>query len=56
MNDCRIDLGAGKELRVIADPFESLGVTSGKQVSLNVRSFLVYPEEGPGQDFRKILT
>ena len=56
VNDCRIDLGAGKELRVIADPFESLGVTSGKQVSLNVRSFLVYPEEGPGQDFRKILT
>ena len=41
---------------MIADPIESMGVTSGKQVSLNVRSFLVYPEQEPGQDFRKILT
>ena len=41
---------------MIADPIESMGVTSGKQISLNVRNFLVYPEQEPGQDFRKILT
>ena len=53
---CRIDLGGGKELRVIADPYDSMGVQMGKNVSLNVRNFLVYPEQGPGNDFRKILT
>ena len=54
VDDCRIDLGGGKEVRVIADPFESKGVETGKHVSLNVRSFLVYPQTDA--DFRKILT
>ena len=56
VDDCRIDLGAGKELRVIADPFDSMGVKKGKQVDLIVRDFLVYPEESAKGDFRKILT
>ncbi len=56
VDDCRVDLGGGKELRVIADPYDSMGVKKGKQVSLEVRDFLVFPEEGPGSDFRKILT
>ena len=56
VNDCRVDLGGGKELRVIADPYDSMDVETGKKVSLNVREFLVYDEQGPGNDFRKILT
>ena len=56
VDDCRVDLGGGKELRVIADPYDSMGVKKGKKVSLEVRDFLVFPEEGPGSDFRKILT
>ncbi len=56
VNDCRVDLGGGKELRVIADPYDSMDVEAGKKVSLNVREFLVYDEQGPGNDFRKILT
>lgn len=56
VNDCRVDLGGGKELRVIADPYDSMDVEAGKQVSLTVREFLVYDEQGPGNDFRKILT
>ena len=54
VDDCRIDLGFGSEVRVIADPFESKGVETGKHVHLNVRSFLVYPRTD--EDFRKILT
>ena len=56
VDDCRIDLGEGKEVRVIADPYESKGVETGKKVYLKVRSFLVYPQQEDGQDFRKILT
>ena len=56
VDDCRIDLGGGKEVRVIADPYESKGVEAGKKVCLNVRNFLVYPQQEPGHDFRKILT
>jgi len=56
VDDCRIDLGGGQEVRVIADPYESKGVETGKQVCLNVRNFLVYPKQEGGQDFRKILT
>ena len=56
VDDCRVDLGGEKEVRVIADPYESMGVSAGKQVSLKVRSFLVYEAQEPGQDFRKILT
>ena len=56
VDDCRIDLGGGKELRIIADPYESIGVEAGKAVELDVRSFLVYPAEQPGEDFRRILT
>ena len=55
VDDCRVDLG-GKELRVIADPMDSDGVKTGKQVRLNVRKFLVYNEETAGENFRKILT
>jgi len=54
VDDCRIDLGGGKEVRVIANPNESNGVETGKHVHLNVRSFLVYPQTDA--DFRKILT
>ena len=56
VDDCRIDLGGGKELRIIADPYESIGIEAGKAVELDVRSFLVYPAEQPGEDFRRILT
>ena len=56
VDDCRIDLGGGKELRIIADPYESIGVEAGKAVELDVRNFLVYPAEQPGEDFRRILT
>ena len=56
VDDCRIDLGDGKELRIIADPYESIGIEAGKAVELDVRSFLVYPAEQPGEDFRRILT
>ena len=54
VDDCRVDLGAGKEVRVISNPNESRGVEAGKEVCLDVRSFLVYPHTGT--DFRKILT
>lgn len=54
VDDCRVDLGGGQEVRVIADPYESKGVKAGKPVSLSVRNFLVYPKDG--SDFRKILT
>ena len=56
VDDCRIDLGGGKELRIIADPYESVGVEAGKAIELDVRNFLVYPAEQPGEDFRRILT
>ena len=56
MDDCRIDLGDGKEIRVIADPYESMGVSTGAQVGLKVRSFHAFPKQEAGVDFRKILT
>ena len=56
VDDCRIDLGGGKELRIIADPYESMGVATGDEVALEVRRFLTYPAGAAGQDFRKILT
>ena len=37
-------------------PYDSMDVRAGNQVSLTVREFLVYDEQGPGNDFRKILT
>ena len=49
VDDCRIDLGGGKELRIIADPYESVGVEAGKAIELDVRNFLVYPAEQPGE-------
>ncbi len=55
-NDCRVDLGGGKELRVIADPYESEGVAAGKPVRMSIRDYLVYDEPEGGADFRKILT
>ena len=55
VDDCRVDLGEGRELRVIADPYMSMGVAAGKQVTLKVRSFHVFPKDEAG-DFRKILT
>ncbi len=54
VDDSRVDLGAGKELRVIGDPYESMGIEVGRQMQLDVRNFLVYPASG--EDFRKILT
>ena len=56
VDDCRIDLGDGKEIRVIADPYESMGVSTGAQVGLKVRSFHAFPKQETGVDFRKILT
>ncbi len=56
VDDCRVDLGGGKGIRVIAEPYDSMGVKAGKQVSLDVRSFHVFEEAGAGSDFRKILT
>lgn len=56
VDDCRVELGGGCELRVIADPMESDNVCAGKRVSLNVRKFLAYPEEKAGENFRRILT
>ena len=55
VDDCRVELGEGCELRVIADPYMSMGVTAGKQVTLKVRSFHAFPKDEAG-DFRKILT
>ena len=54
-DDCRIDLGGGREVRVIADPYQSMGVGVGKKVCLKVRNFHVFPKQ-EGEDFRKILT
>ncbi len=56
VDDCRIDLGGGKEVRIIADPYESLGVTCGKKVSLKVRNFHVFSQQESITNFRKILT
>ena len=56
VDDCRVDLGGGREVRIIADPYESNGVTMGSKVCLKVRNCLVYPNEGEGMNFRKILT
>ena len=56
VDDCRIDLGGGKEVRVIADPYESMGVGVGKKVCLRVRNFHVFPKQENGEDFRRILT
>lgn len=56
VDDCRIDLGGGKELRVIADPYESVDLAAGAQVSLKVRGFHAFPKQEGGADFRKILT
>ena len=55
VDDCRVELGEGCELRVIADPYMSMGVAAGKQVTLKVRSFHAFPKDEAG-DFRKILT
>lgn len=56
VDDCRVDLGGGKELRVIADPYMSMGVSYGKKVSLKVRNFHAFPLDESAGDFRKILT
>ena len=42
-------------MRVIADPYQSMGVGVGKKVCLKVRNFHVFPKQ-EGEDFRKILT
>ena len=56
VNDCRIDLGGGQEVRIIADPYESQGVEAGQKVSLKVRRFHAYPLDESNANFRKILT
>ncbi len=55
-NDCRVDLGAGKEVRIIADPYESADVKAGQKVGLKVRRYHAYPLDETNADFRKILT
>ena len=56
VDDCRVDLGGGKEVRIIADPYESMGVSYGKKVSLKVRNYHAFPMDETAGDFRKILT
>ncbi len=56
VDDCRVDLGGGKTLRVIADPYTSMDVCVGKRIMLHVKDFLVYSQEQAGEDFGKILT
>lgn len=56
VDDCRIDLGGGDELRVITNPFESNDVHKGKAVGLQVRKMLVYSKDEFGEDFLKIRT
>ena len=56
VNDCRIDLGSGCEVRVITDPRESMDVAVGQQVSLKVRNFHAFPMDEAAANFRKILT
>jgi len=55
-NDCRVELGAGKEVRIIADPYESMDVKAGQKVSLKVRHYHAYPLDAESLNFRKILT
>ena len=55
-NDCRVELGAGKEVRIIADPYESMDVKLGQKVSLKVRHYHAYPLDESSLNFRKILT
>jgi len=55
-NDCRVELGAGKEVRIIADPYESMDVKAGQKVSLKVRHYHAYPLDETSLNFRKILT
>ena len=56
VDDCRVDLGGGKEVRVIADPYASTGLAAGKTLHLKVRHFHVFPRAEGDADFRKILT
>ena len=56
VNDCRVQLGGGQEVRIIADPYESQGVKAGQTVTLKVRRYHAYPLDETNANFRKILT
>ena len=55
VNDCRVDIGGGAVLRMIADPLTFGTVRIGDAVSLDVRDFLTFPDDGH-EDALKILT
>ncbi|MCH3908066.1 MAG: ABC transporter ATP-binding protein [Sphaerochaeta sp.] len=56
VNDCRIDIGGGKELRVITNPFVSRSVSKGDAVSLHILKSLVYRKDMFGSDYLAIKT
>ena len=56
VNDCRVDLGEGSEVRIITDPYETTDLSVGMQVGLKVRHFHVFPMDEKNSNFRKILT
>ena len=56
VNDCRVELGEGNEVRIITDPYENADIAVGQQVSLKIRKFHVFPMDEKNSNFRKILT
>ncbi len=55
VNDCVFSLGNETTLRVIADPFTHSTMKPGEKLYLDVRSYMVFPDEEE-DDFLKILT
>ncbi|MDR3192726.1 MAG: ABC transporter ATP-binding protein [Treponema sp.] len=47
VNDCRVDIN-GKTVRVIADSFSYDDLREGRNVSLSLREFIVYQDDGSG--------
>lgn len=54
-NDCRINLGGGVFLRVVADPHTFDNLSIGQKVSLKVQDEIVYVDDGT-EDHKKIVT
>jgi iron(III) transport system ATP-binding protein len=54
INDCRIDVGGGTIVRVIADSHSYDLLKEGQTVSLQLLEFIVYPDTG--DDTTKIIT
>ena len=54
-NDCRVDLGNGVMLRVVADPHTFDDLSLDQQVSLKIQDELVYQNDG-SDNRDKILT